>query len=182
MSKRIRWLIVTGCIVYWSGMQLISEKMIGVRLLAVFCVSTALVACAELEALQARAIQSEPQKPAPQSKSEIPLSSQTSAADLDNATASEKTQASRAGSGQILGQTIASLGTPSEPGFWLKTPLVKKESAGVVSSTATGQRIAVTLIPIDGPATAGSRISLSAMRLLDIPLTELAELEVTLGG
>ena len=81
-----------------------------------------------------------------------------------------------------LGTTIASLGDATEPGFWLKTPLVKAQSPGVLRSVATGKTAQVTLIPIDGPDTAGSRVSLSAMRLLELPLTELAELEVSRAG
>ena len=81
-----------------------------------------------------------------------------------------------------LGTTVASLGSPTEPGFWLKTPLVKVEAAGRVTNKANGKSSAVTLIPIDGPATGGSRLSLPAMRLIEASLTDLTELEVTLGG
>ncbi len=77
-----------------------------------------------------------------------------------------------------LGLTIASLGSPTEPGFWLKTPLVKAEIEGRVFYPATGKSVQVTLIPIDGPATAGSRMSLPALRLLEAPLTGLPEVEV----
>jgi hypothetical protein len=46
----------------------------------------------------------------------------------------------------------------------------------------TGQSSQVDLIPIDGPPTAGSRMSLAAMRLIGVPLTGLAEVEVFSGG
>ena len=42
--------------------------------------------------------------------------------------------------------------------------------------------ISFQLIPIEGPATGGSRISLSAMRLIGAPLTDLPTLEVYSGG
>ena len=105
------------------------------------------------------------------------------AEDFDTTTASEKARASAVTPrGQPLGMTVASLGSPSEPGFWLKTPLVREEMAGVVRSRDTGARVAVTLIPIDGPPTAGSRLSLPAMRLLGVPLTALAKLDVSTAG
>lgn len=77
-----------------------------------------------------------------------------------------------------LGSTIASLGDPTSPGFWLKTPLVSAETAGYVTNPATGQTVQVTLIPIDGPKTGGSQISLAAMRLLGVGLTDLPKIDV----
>jgi hypothetical protein len=38
------------------------------------------------------------------------------------------------------------------------------------------------LIPIDGPATAGSRMSLSALRLIGASLTDLTSVEVSTSG
>ncbi|MGJ8545028.1 MAG: hypothetical protein ACSHWZ_06260 [Sulfitobacter sp.] len=87
-----------------------------------------------------------------------------------------------AGASKVLGKTVASLGSPTEPGFWLKTPLVKTQGKGRVTNPANGKSSAVTLIPIDGPATAGSRMSLPAMRLIELPLTGLNEVEVSLEG
>jgi len=81
-----------------------------------------------------------------------------------------------------LGTTVASLGSPSEPGFWLKTPLVSKEVQGRVVYPATGKSAQVTLIPIDGPITAGSRMSLPALRLIGAPLTGLPEVQVYSGA
>jgi hypothetical protein len=103
---------------------------------------------------------------------------------LDTTTAAQRSQAAApaAPEAKLLGTTIASLGSPTEPGFWLKTPLVKTETRGRVTNKANGKSSAVTLIPIDGPATGGSRLSLPAMRLIEASLTELTELEVTLGG
>ncbi|UWR23669.1 hypothetical protein [Sulfitobacter sp. S190] len=81
-----------------------------------------------------------------------------------------------------LGSTVVSLGSPTEPGFWLKTPLVDRETSGRVTNPANGKSSAVTLIPIDGPATGGSRMSLPALRLIDASLTDLTEVDVTLEG
>ena len=76
-----------------------------------------------------------------------------------------------------LGNTVASLGSPAEPGLWLKTPLVNAQSSGKV--TYKGKSIDVTLIPIDGPKTAGSRMSLQGFQALGAPLTELVEVQVS---
>ena len=77
-----------------------------------------------------------------------------------------------------LGRTVASLGNAAEPGMWLKTPLVGATRMGRVHFPATGNSVAVTLIPIEGPDTAGSRLSLSAMQALGAPLTDLVEVDV----
>lgn len=83
---------------------------------------------------------------------------------------------------KALGKTVVSLGSPTEPGLWLKTPLVKSEQQGRVTNPANGKSSVVTLIPIDGPATAGSRMSLAALRLIEASLTDLTEVEVALEG
>lgn len=105
---------------------------------------------------------------------------------LDTTTSAQRAQAAApvtpAATSKSLGTTVASLGSPTEPGFWLKTPLVKTETAGRVTNKANGKSSAVTLIPIDGPATGGSRMSLPAMRLIEASLTDLTEVEVTLGS
>ena len=81
-----------------------------------------------------------------------------------------------------LGKTVVSLGSPTEPGLWVKTPLVKTESQGRVTNLANGKSSLVTLLPLDGPATAGSRMSLPALRLIGASLTDLTEVEVALEG
>ena len=98
-------------------------------------------------------------------------------------TATQRTAATApAAATPVLGQTVVSLGSPSEPGMWLKTPLVKIEQQGRVTHPTTGKSSPVTLIPISGPATGGSRLSLSAMRLIGAALTDLTEVTVSLGG
>lgn len=81
---------------------------------------------------------------------------------------------------RALGKTVVSLGSPTEPGLWLKTPLVSEEVQGRVTNPANGKSSIVTLIPLDGPETAGSRMSLPAMRLIELSLTDLSEVEVAL--
>ena len=82
--------------------------------------------------------------------------------------------------GGPLGVTIASLGDPARPGFWIETPLAKSAGPGRVSYN--GKSVQVELIPIDGPPTAGSRMSLAAMRLIEAPLTGLPEVQVFADG
>ncbi len=94
------------------------------------------------------------------------------------ATAPAAPQASSA----ALGKTVVSLGSPTEPGLWLKTPLVEAETQGRVTNPANGKSSLVTLLPLDGPATAGSRMSLPALRLIGASLTDLTEVEVSLEG
>ncbi|NRB03241.1 MAG: hypothetical protein HRU30_08250 [Rhodobacteraceae bacterium] len=78
-----------------------------------------------------------------------------------------------------LGTTVVSLGNPAEPGLWLKTPLVSREQPGRV--TKGGGSVNVTLIPIEGAATAGSRMSLAAMQALGISPADLTEVSVFAG-
>jgi hypothetical protein len=82
-----------------------------------------------------------------------------------------------AGQSGSLGVTVASLGTPSQTGLWLKTPLVKAQQAGSVAYNRKTTR--VLLIPIVGESTAGSRMSLQAFQALGAPLTDLVSVEVT---
>ncbi|WP_306155602.1 hypothetical protein [Roseovarius sp. MMSF_3281] len=79
---------------------------------------------------------------------------------------------------KLLGKTIASLGAPGQPGIWMKTPLVTTPGKGRVDDPASGATIAVELIPLDAPRGAGSQLSLAAMRLLGVGLTELPEVKV----
>ncbi len=74
-----------------------------------------------------------------------------------------------------LGVTVASLGDPTAPGFWLETSLVSSESSGRVQSKATGRTVKVTLRPSSG---GGSRVSLSTLQLLDLDISGLHELVV----
>lgn len=78
----------------------------------------------------------------------------------------------------LLGVTVASLGDPSRDGIWIETPLVSTPAKGRVTYVKSGRTVKVDLIPISGPVTAGSRLSLAAMRLLDAPLTGLPEVQV----
>ncbi len=75
-----------------------------------------------------------------------------------------------------LGTTVASLGSPTEGGLWLETPLVDEPTQGRVEYN--GQSVSVQLRPSGGEPGSGSQISLEAMRALGAPLTGLPELTV----
>ena len=89
----------------------------------------------------------------------------------------EAVTVSAVSSEQVLGTTLATLGSPTEPGIWLKTPLVTALTPGRV--TYQGQTINIELRPSGGEAGSGSQISLAAMRLLNAPLTGIIELQVS---
>ncbi|MGJ8622284.1 MAG: D-galactarate dehydratase [Yoonia sp.] len=102
--------------------------------------------------------------------------------DFDTTTQADRVAATTAvaASDAPLGTTIASLGSPTEPGIWLKTPLVTTQTMGRV--TYQGTAINIELRPSGGAPGSGSQISLAAMRLLGAPLTGLPELTIFAGG
>ena len=77
---------------------------------------------------------------------------------------------------RALGSTVASLGDPTDPGIWLSTPLVSALTPGRVAWQ--GNSVNLELRPSGGAAGSGSEISLAAMRLLEVPLTDLPTVEV----
>lgn len=110
-----------------------------------------------------------------------PIKTATTVEQFDTTTSAQRAEAVEAapvGGERKLGLTVGSLGNPAEPGFWLKTPLVSVASKGRVEYPANGKSVAVDLIPIEGAKTAGSRVSLAALRLLEAPLAGLPELIV----
>ncbi|WP_323716866.1 hypothetical protein [Paracoccus aminovorans] len=106
-----------------------------------------------------------------------------SAEALNTATRGERAQAASAPTGgeRRLGTTVASLGDPSQPGFWVRTPLVKSETAGRIVNPANGKSAKVRLIPLGGPAGGGSQVSLPALQLIGVSLTDLPTVEVFAG-
>jgi hypothetical protein len=115
--------------------------------------------------------------PQPTTSQALPTGAAQSAEALDTTTEAQRTAAATARGGAALGPTVVSLGDPASPGFWLETPLVTETRPGRVAVPGGGS-VQVELRPISGPPTAGSRISLAAMRLLGLPLTDLAKVEV----
>lgn len=111
----------------------------------------------------------------------VPPVGARTADEFDTTTAEERAAAvatPAAATETRLGTTIASLGPPAEAGLWLSTGLVTEVAQGRVEYPAAGTSVALELRPSGGAATAGSQISLAAMRLLEAPLTGLPELVV----
>lgn len=107
-----------------------------------------------------------------------PAAAARTADQFDTTTAEQKAAASAAPTGgeRRLGETVASLGDPTEPGLWIKTSLVSESGSGRLEYPASGKSAVVQLIPLPGGG--GSQVSLSAMRLLEAPLTDLPTLVV----
>ena len=120
---------------------------------------------------------------APETAAPPPPAGATTAEALDTTTAAQRAAATAPAKAptQDLGTTVVSLGSATEPGLWLKTPLVQAEAQGRVTNPANGKSSIVTLIPIDGPKTSGSRMSLAALRLIEASLTDLTEVSVALA-
>ena len=142
-----------------------------------------LAGCAELGLTPPAQTQARAPAPAaaPPASTRPPLTgAPRTVADFDRASDDERQAAVApppAAAGAI-GTTVASLGDPARPGFWIETPLVSEPGRGSVLYRANGRRLNVDLIPIPGPASGGSRLSLSAMRMLDAPLTGLPQVDV----
>jgi hypothetical protein len=113
-----------------------------------------------------------------------PPRSATTAAEFDTTTAEDRAAATSVAPAPAaeaaLGTTLATLGSPADPGIWIKTPLVTKLTMGRV--VYQGTSINIELRPSGGAAGSGSQISLPAMRLLGAPLTGIVEVSVFSGG
>lgn len=91
---------------------------------------------------------------------------------FDTTTAAERAAATAAppapGGERDLGSVAVSLGSPAEPGFWLRWSGVTAPGPGRVVTPA-GQAVLVDLIPGEGAA----QLSLPAFRALGLPLAGL---------
>ncbi|RGP37898.1 hypothetical protein [Pseudotabrizicola alkalilacus] len=104
------------------------------------------------------------------------LGAGATATTLDTTTEAEKQAAlaAPAASGErSLGKVSVSLGSPAEPGIWLRSSLVSAPGKGRVV-TASGQSVAVDLLPGQGAA----QLSLPAYVALGLSLTALPEVTV----
>jgi hypothetical protein len=97
------------------------------------------------------------------------------AATLDTTTEAQRAAAVSAPvlGARELGKATVALGSPAEPGFWLRTPLARAPGKGKVV-TASGASVAVDL----QPGTGGALLSLAAYRALGLSLTDLPEVTV----
>ena len=73
--------------------------------------------------------------------------------------------------GVLLGQDVVALGDPVQPRFWVQTALVDAETSGRAELLGAGGGAEVALVPTDG----SGRISLAALRVLDVSFTDLVE-------
>ncbi len=128
------------------------------------------------EAAPPRTLDPTPPPPPPAAARTVDEFDTTSAEDRAEAAAAPAPE--EAASERRLGTTIASLGSPTEPGFWLETPLVSEVTPGRVELSGGARSANVELRPSGGSAGSGSQISLAALRLLEVPLTDLPELTV----
>ncbi|WP_374635517.1 hypothetical protein [Paracoccus sp. (in: a-proteobacteria)] len=114
--------------------------------------------------------------------SSIGVPAAQSAAALNTTTGTERAAAAAppATGERRLGTTVASLGDPSQPGFWVKTPLVQSETDGRIVNPANGKSAKVRLLPL-GSAGGGSQVSLPALQLIGVSLTDLPTLEIYSG-
>ncbi|WP_435259056.1 hypothetical protein ACSBLW_04595 [Thioclava sp. FR2] len=131
---------------------------------------------ARTDATPAAAVAPEPEAVAPPPANPIVLGEGRSASALDTTTAAEKAEALAAPASAAereLGKVVVSLGSPTEPGIWLRTTLVSAAGKGRVV-TAGGQSVAVDLLP----GSSGAQLSLAAFRALGLNLTDLPEVTV----
>lgn len=119
-------------------------------------------------------------RPAPRT-SAVPLGSAGMRPEqLDQTSPAERAAAlaPSAAQGQLLGQTLASLGSPADPGIWLRTGLVTQVMQGRVEVISGGGELRVELRPSGSAPGGGSQMSLAAFSALGIPLTQLVDLRV----
>ncbi len=148
--------------------------------LAPFALIVTLAACAQTANVPIPDDRGAPTvQPVPRPEPAVQTAQGNTAEALDTASAADVAEATNvsAPATGLLGETVAALGDPSKPGFWLMTPLVSSERTGRVEREG-GAVVQVTLIPLGGEAGAGSQLSLSAMRALGFQLTDLAPLKV----
>lgn len=154
------------------------------RILLLTALILPLAGCADLNLFQDR--DDGPRRPVPRPEiiEEIPEDARE-VEEFDTTSTEEREEAlgdvTTESVGDLLGTTIASLGDPTEQGFWLKTPLVSEITQGRVVYEASGVTVRVELRPSEA-AGGGSQISLAAMRLLGVALTALPELSVYLDN
>lgn len=117
----------------------------------------------------------------PLSEAAPPPTNAVTVEQFDTTTAAERAAAAEtpaAATETQLGTVIATLGNPTDPGFWVKTALVSAPRAGRLQDPATGASVQVELRPLDAESDTDGQTSLAALRTLGVPLTGLPELQV----
>jgi hypothetical protein len=114
--------------------------------------------------------------PSPELTAPLPPPGASSAEALDTTTPEQRAAALAApapAADAALGKVVVALGKVTEPGFWLRSPLVNAARPGTVV-TAAGASVQVDLLPGEGAA----QMSLAAFRALGLGLTDLPEVTV----
>jgi hypothetical protein len=112
-------------------------------------------------------------RPQPTSLQALTMGGQ-SAAELDAVSDVQKAAAVAApNAGQVLGIVSVALGSPAQPGLWLKSNLVTAPTQGR-AVLANGAGVNVDLLP----STGGATLSFSAYRALGLGLTDLPQVQV----
>lgn len=143
-------------------------------------------ACAQVTSIRDRLPGSEGPETAPETPPDIagvvaappPRPGANTVDTLDTTTEEQRAAATAApaSGGAALGEVTASLGDPTDPGIWMRTGLVSARMSGRVEVAGSGRSATVELIPLDGEG--GAQLSLAAMRILQVPLTELPTVTV----
>lgn len=117
--------------------------------------------------------------PRPDGEAAVPLEGATTVEEFDTTTTEQRAAATApvARPERELGTMVASLGDPTDPGFWAKTSLVGMVQEGRLVYPATNKSVLVELRPLEGAGSNG-QVSLAALRILGAPLTGLPELVV----
>lgn len=155
------------------------------RLVLLVCLTT-LVGCARIEGVRDRVLNRDevpappaPTRPAPppSASAPVPTAGAQTVEALDTTTETERAAAAAAPDGAEveLGREVASLGDPTDPGFWIETSLVTETQPGRITDTSGGASALVELRPAGG---GGARVSLPALRAIGAPLTDLPEIVV----
>lgn len=135
-----------------------------------------LTACAEFPLLQNEPVPEETPAVVEGLGAPSPPENARSVEEFDTTTEEQRIAAAApAAGGRLLGTTVASLGDPSRPGFWIETTLATAPGKGRLVYPVNGKSVEVELFPIESGS---SRVSLAAFRLLEAPLTDLPVLEV----
>lgn len=153
----------------------------------VFAVLGFLVGCAELGFFQPKSEAASPGESNSEPKNQPVVSTEAGGLNSGGLQADDIAQVpeadiARASSptsgGQILGTTTATLGLLERDGIWVATPLVSDQRVGRVVVVATGTSANVTLLPNGGVAGSGSQISVAAMQILGVQLTDIITIKV----
>ncbi|WP_095589937.1 hypothetical protein [Actibacterium ureilyticum] len=117
---------------------------------------------------------------APLPQAPPPPASAVTVEQFDTTTAAEREAAAApvAAAEARLGTVVATLGNPTDPGFWVKTGLVSAPRPGRLEDPATGATVRVELRPLDAASDTDGQTSLAALRTLGVSLTGLPELRV----